>query len=243
MSKPSDPASVLFFAAAFATGGYQEDVFNAGEGMPLKMTFFGHSSLMFTLGKTVIHVDPVEEYADYAKLPKADLVVVTHEHFDHFSTAAISMLRTPSTEVVLTAECASKLPGATVLRNGETKIVKGLRIEAIPAYNIVHMRSAGMPFHPKGSGNGYVFALGRLRVYVAGDTENTPEMKALTNIDVAFLPMNLPYTMTPEMVADAVTAFRPRILYPYHTGNTDTSKLTALLARTKDVEVRIRSLQ
>jgi L-ascorbate metabolism protein UlaG (beta-lactamase superfamily) len=129
------------------------------------------------------------------------------------------------------------------MSNGDSETVHGIEIEAIPAYNIKHMRSGNTPFHPKGEGNGYILTVGDKRVYVAGDTENTPEMKALTNIDVAFLPMNLPYTMTPEMVADAAKAFKPKILYPYHFGNTDTSKLVSLLKDTPEIEVRIRNLQ
>jgi L-ascorbate metabolism protein UlaG (beta-lactamase superfamily) len=219
---------------------YEEDTFNAGDGNAIKLTFLGHATLMITYGKTVIHVDPVEEYADYSKLPKADIVLITHDHSDHCSPTAVSRLRTAETQIVLTAKCAKKLTGGIVLGNGEAKIVKGIRIEAVPAYNIVHMRSAGIPFHPKGEGNGYAVSLGKLRVYIAGDTENTPEMKALQNIDIAFLPMNLPYTMTPEMVADAARIFRPKVLYPYHYGDSDASRLSALL---KDMDVRIRKLQ
>jgi L-ascorbate metabolism protein UlaG (beta-lactamase superfamily) len=128
------------------------------------------------------------------------------------------------------------------MKNGDTKTVQGFKIEAVPAYNLVHMRSPGMPFHPKGVGNGYIISFGETKVYIAGDTENTPEMKKLKGIDIAFLPMNLPYTMTPEMVADAAKAFRPKILYPYHFGNTDTAKLIELLKGEKDIEVRIRKL-
>ncbi len=127
--------------------------------------------------------------------------------------------------------------------NGEVKNVGGLKIEAVPAYNLVHMRSEGKPFHPKGEGNGYVITFGDKRVYVAGDTENIPEMKKLEKIDVAFLPMNLPFTMTPEMVADAAKAFKPRVLYPYHFGETDTSKLLGLLKESKEIEVRIRKMK
>ncbi|MFQ5722189.1 MAG: MBL fold metallo-hydrolase, partial [Candidatus Aminicenantales bacterium] len=116
------------------------------------------------------------------------------------------------------------------------------KIEAVPAYNIVHKRSSGLPFHPRGIGNGYVINFGDKRVYVAGDTENIPEMKQLKNIDIAFLPMNLPYTMTPEMVAEAARMFRPKILYPYHYGQTDTSKIVELLKDDKDIEVHIRKL-
>ena len=133
------------------------------------------------------------------------------------------------------------------MKNGDIQIIEGFRIEAVPAYNIEHMRSPGVPFHPKGAGNGYIVTFGDKRVYIAGDTENTPEMKSLKGINVAFLPMNLPYTMTPEMVADAAKAFRPKILYPYHLGyhygNTDTAKLTELLKDTPGIEVRIRKMQ
>jgi L-ascorbate metabolism protein UlaG (beta-lactamase superfamily) len=129
------------------------------------------------------------------------------------------------------------------MENGVTRTEAGFRIEAIPAYNLVHKRDNGQPFHPKGNGNGYVVSFANVRVYVAGDAENTPEMKALQDIDIAFLPMNLPYTMTPEMVADAAKAFRPRILYPYHFGQTDTSELSTLLEDVDGIEVRIREMQ
>jgi L-ascorbate metabolism protein UlaG (beta-lactamase superfamily) len=127
------------------------------------------------------------------------------------------------------------------MKNGETQKVAGITVEAVPAYNIVN-KNGDNPFHPKGAGNGYVLTFGDTRVYVAGDTENTPEMKALKNIKVAFLPMNLPYTMTPEMVADAAKAFKPAILYPYHYGNTDTAKLVELLKDEEGIEVRIRKM-
>jgi len=119
--------------------------------------------------------------------------------------------------------------------------VGGLTVNALPAYNMVNKRPDGLPFHPKGAGNGYIVTFGDTRIYIAGDTENTPEMKGLQNISVAFLPMNLPYTMTPEMVADAVRAFHPRILYPYHFGDTNTSRIVDLL-KGEDVDVRIRKM-
>jgi L-ascorbate metabolism protein UlaG (beta-lactamase superfamily) len=196
-----------------------------------------------TYGKTVIHVDPVAEFADYARAAKADIILVTHEHSDHLDLEAMAALRKDSTSIVVASKCAGKVTGAIVLHNGDSRSLDGIRVEAVPAYNLVHMRAPGSPFHPKGNGNGYVLTLGERRVYVAGDTENTREMKALKGIDIAFLPMNLPYTMTPEMVADAALAFRPKILYPYHFGETDTSKLTALLASAKDIEVRIRPMK
>jgi L-ascorbate metabolism protein UlaG (beta-lactamase superfamily) len=231
--------------AATGEGGkamLEEDVFKTSAG-DLKITFIGHGTLMFEFGGKVIHVDPVSREGDYTKLPKADLIMITHEHSDHLDQGAIALLRKEKTSIVLTEKCAAEVKGGIVMKNGDKQTVEGLEIEAVPAYNIVHERSPGMPFHPKGVGNGYIITFGDKRVYVAGDTENTPEMKALENIDIAFLPMNLPYTMTPEMVADAAKAFRPKILYPYHYGKTDTNELVKLLADEKDIEVRVRQLQ
>jgi L-ascorbate metabolism protein UlaG (beta-lactamase superfamily) len=209
----------------------------------LTITFIGHGTLMFTFGKKVIHVDPLMREADYSKLPKADLVLITHHHGDHLDPKVLQMLRTEKTEVVLTEICAKKVKGGIVMKNGDTKTVQGLKIEAVPAYNIVHMRDENRPFHPKGEGNGYVITFGDKRVYIGGDTENTPEMKALKKIDIAFLPMNLPYTMTPEMVADAAKVFKPKVLYPYHYGDTDTARLVALMKDVEGVEVRIRKMK
>jgi L-ascorbate metabolism protein UlaG (beta-lactamase superfamily) len=230
---------LVFLMAAgglFSETAFPEDTFPAAP-LGLKLTFLGHATFMIAWGKTVIHVDPVGQYAEYSKLPKADIVLVTHEHFDHLDPDAIKAIRKPDTEVVLTKNCLAKVPGASVMKNGESRTVLGIGIEAVPAYNL------SKTFHPKGVGNGYVLTLGSRRMYVAGDTENTPEMKGLKNIDIAFLPMNLPYTMTPEMVADAALAFRPKVLYPYHFGETDTSKLATLLKDAADIEVRIRPMK
>ncbi|MFH1626194.1 MAG: MBL fold metallo-hydrolase [Pseudomonadota bacterium] len=176
-------------------------------------------------------------------MAKADLILLTHEHPDHLDLTALEIVRRENTVLVLTEACAGRVKGGSVMHNADVKTVLGLKIEAVPAYNIVHMRSEGQPFHPKGAGNGYVITFGDKRVYVAGDTENTPEMKNLKGIDIAFLPMNLPYTMTPEMVADAAKAIKPKILYPYHYGKTDTSKIVDLLKDTKGIEVRLRKME
>jgi len=136
----------------------------------------------------------------------------------------------------------SQVSWAQPVKPGDTRNLGDIKIEVVPAYNIVHERSKGQPFHPKGVGNGYIITIGGKRFYVAGDTENIPEMKALKNIDVAFLPMNLPYTMTPAMVADAAMSFRPSILYPYHYGDTNTDELVRLLKNT-NIDVRIRNLK
>jgi L-ascorbate metabolism protein UlaG (beta-lactamase superfamily) len=169
-------------------------------------------------------------------------VLVTHDHYDHLDPKALQAILKPGTKVVAAKSCAGKIKDAVIMANGETQTFLGLKIEAVPAYNIVHKRPDGAPFHPRGAGNGYIVTFGDTRVYIAGDTENTAEMKSLKNIDIAFLPMNLPYTMTPEMVADAARAFKPRILYPYHFGDTDTSKLLTLLRGEKGIEVRIRKM-
>jgi L-ascorbate metabolism protein UlaG (beta-lactamase superfamily) len=228
-------------APAGAAGGVETDVLptSAGE---LKVTFIGHASLMLQFGGTTIYNDPVGQFGDFSKLPKADLILAAHDHFDHFDLETIKKISKAGTKVVMTPLCASKLPGGIVLKNGEEATVDGIRVEAVPAYNLVHMRSPGVPYHPKGAGNGYVLTFGDKRVYIAGDTENIPEMKTLKAIDYAFLPMNLPYTMTPEMVADAARMFRPKVLYPYHTTDTDVSKLQPLLKGEKGIEVRIRRM-
>lgn len=229
--------------AAHAAGpGLEKDTIPTSGG-DLEVTFVGHGSLFFGFGGKVIHVDPFGKLADYTKLPKADLVLITHAHGDHLDATAVSAIRKPDTRILVAKACAGKVEGATVLGNGETLTLEGVTVEAVPAYNLVHERPDGTPFHPKGEGNGYVITFGRTRVYVAGDTENVPEMKALKAIDVAFLPMNLPYTMTPEMVSDAVRTFGPRILYPYHFGESDTARFVALLADVKGTEVRVRKMK
>ena len=227
---------------ANAQDRFESDVIKTSAG-DLKITFIGHGSLMFTFGGKVIHVDPYSELADYTQLPKADVILLTHEHRDHLDLEALNAVRTEKTVVVLTETCAKQVPGGILMMNGDVKTVEGLKIEAVPAYNIVHKRDTGQPFHPKGVGNGYIITFGDKRAYVAGDTENIPEMKGLKNIAIAFLPMNLPYTMTPEMLADAAKAFKPKILYPYHFGETDTSKLLSLLKETPEIEVRIRKMK
>jgi L-ascorbate metabolism protein UlaG (beta-lactamase superfamily) len=236
---------VLLAAApcsAAAAQEFERDVIPTSSGA-LTITFVGHGTLMFAHGGKVIHVDPVGREADYSEMPNADLVLVTHRHGDHLDVEAIGQVSTDATKVVISPDCGDAVGGAITLENGDSQVVQGFRIEAVPAYNIVHKRDSGQPYHPKGDGNGYVITFGNTRVFVAGDTENTPELMALENIDIAFLPMNLPYTMTPEMVADAAKAFRPRILYPYHYGQTDVSELVALLADANGIEVRVRNMQ
>jgi len=222
------------------TTTFETDVISTSAG-DVAITFIGHGSLMMEFKGKIIHVDPFGELADYSQLPKADIVLVTHEHGDHLDLKALKNVRTEKTVIVLTELCAAQVKDGIVMHNGETRGMGGLTVNAVPAYNIVNKRADGSPFHPKGAGNGYIITFGDTRIYIAGDTENIPEMKDLQNVSIAFLPMNLPYTMTPEMVADAVRAFHPRILYPYHFGETDTSRIVNLL-KGEDVEVRIRKM-
>jgi L-ascorbate metabolism protein UlaG (beta-lactamase superfamily) len=240
---PGAAAVVLLLASSLsASGTFEADTIRTSAG-PLRITFIGHASLMFQFGGKVIQIDPYGKLADYSKFPTADLVIITHEHPDHLDTEAIKKVSTDRTTIVCTPACAKEGLKGIVMKNGDAQTVLGIKIEAVPAYNIVHKRPDGAPFHPPGVGNGYVLTVGDKRIYVAGDTENIPEMKDLTNVDVAFLPMNLPYTMTPEMVAEAARSFMPKILYPYHFGDTDTRKIVALLASTPSIDVRIRKMK
>jgi L-ascorbate metabolism protein UlaG (beta-lactamase superfamily) len=224
-----------------AQNAFETDLLSTSAG-DLSITFLGHASLLMVFNGSHIFIDPYGQVADYSKLPKADMILSTHEHFDHLDMQALAAIRTPATMLVLNPDGARQVGDGIAMRNGDIQTVAGLHIEAVPAYNIVHKREDGQPFHPKGVGNGYILTFGDTRVYLAGDTENIPEMKVLRDIAIAFLPMNLPYTMTPEMVADAARTIQPRILYPYHYGNTDVSKLVDLLKPEKGIEVRIRKL-
>lgn len=208
--------------------------------------FLGHASLMFEYDGKIIHIDPFSNVADYKSLPKADLILITHQHQDHLDSLALVNIYKTSTNIFWTQECekSSKFKAtAKVLQNGDKIIWKGILIEAVPAYNIVNKRQNGTPYHAIGEGNGYILTFRNKRIYIAGDTENIPEMLKFRPIDIAFLPMNLPYTMTPEMVKDAALMINPKILYPYHYGKTDTSIIVNLLKDTPSIQVRIRKME
>jgi len=218
------------------------DRFPTPEG-DVTVAFLGHGSLLFVFNGRHIYVDPWSEVGDVRRLPKADLVLITHDHFDHYDPEALKWLRTPETRILAGPSCAGKIADAVILKPGETRSVESLVVEAVPAYNLLHRRPDGRPFHPKGEGIGFVLSFAGVRFYVAGDTEPIPEMNGLTSITAAFLPMNLPYTMTPEMVAEAARRFKPRFLYPYHYGETDPAKLVRLLQNTPEIEVRVRPMR
>ncbi len=223
------------------TPGIESDILKGNTG-EIKLTFIGHGTLMIEAAGKVIHIDPWSQLADYTKLPKADMLLITHEHQDHLDSKAIEQVRKEATTIIYTEVIGSQRDDGKVFKNGDEQIIDGIKIEAVPAYNIIQKRDDKNPYHPAGQGNGYLLTIDGKRIYIAGDTENVPELKQLKDIDIAFLPMNLPYTMTPEMAADLALAIKPRILYPYHFGDTDTSKLIELLKAAPEIEVRIRRL-
>ncbi len=225
---------------AGSTKTFEKDEFETGKGK-LVITLIGHGTLMLDLGKSVIHIDPVSREADYSQFPKADIILVTHEHGDHLDLKALALVSQSTTKTIVSQSCSAKIENAVVFKNGDEQTYGDISIKAVPAYNIVNQRD-GNPYHPKGNGNGYVITYGGKKIYIAGDTENIPEMTDLKSIDIAFLPMNLPYTMTPQMAADGARSFMPKVLYPYHTGETNTQLLVDLLKDSK-IEVRIRRMK
>ncbi len=229
----------LFSAASGQPDKYQSDVIKTSAG-DLKIYFIGHASLMFEFNGKTIYTDPWSKLADYTKFPKADLILITHQHFDHLDPEAVMAISKKGTQIVETKPVFDVLVQGTIMKNGDKKTIDGMEIEAVPAYNTTKGREI---YHPKGRDNGYIVTFGNKRVYIAGDTEDIPEMATFKNIDIAFLPMNQPYTMTPEQVVHAVQMIHPKIVYPYHTGDTDVSKLKALLANDKNVDLRIRKMQ
>ena len=208
-------------------------------GGDIKITPITHASVQIEYGGKVIYVDPWSR-GDYSGAPPGDLILVTDIHGDHLDPEMIAKLRKSGAPVVAPAAAASKIEDPTILANGETKTVAGVAIEGVPMYNLVRGPEEGKLFHDKGRGNGYILTLGGKRIYFSGDTECVPEIRALENIDVAFMTMNLPYTMPPDEAADCVKAFAPKIVYPYHYRGADLSEFTAALAERSEIEVRLR---
>lgn len=230
--------SPILAAAALAL--FPATDFPTPAGPPVTVTCLKHATLHVRYDGLEIHIDPVSTgippATDYASFPKADLLLVTHEHFDHFDRAAIAALSKDDTTIVANPAVHGMLGTGTALANGDRLQWRpDVSIEAVPAYNTTPDR---LKFHPKGRDNGYVLTLGGFRIYVAGDTEDIPEMAALRDIDLAFLPCNLPYTMTPEQTAAAALSFRPKILVPYHYGTTPVQRVADLLDGS-GIDVRI----
>jgi L-ascorbate metabolism protein UlaG (beta-lactamase superfamily) len=198
-----------------------------------------HSAIRFEFKGKQYYVDPAGE-APWDKMPKADAILITHEHFDHLNPKVINRIKKDSTLIFANASSVKEAGFGETIEVGQSKTVLDITVQAVPAYNLTAER---LRFHPKArKDNGYVLTFGDKRVYVAGDTEGTPEMKAMKDIDVAFLPINLPYTMPPKEAADAARAFKPKILYPYHQGQSDPNEVKRLLADVKAIEVRVLPL-
>jgi L-ascorbate metabolism protein UlaG (beta-lactamase superfamily) len=229
------------FAGASGQNVFQRDTIKTVSG-DLVITFIGHGSLVFNYLDRNIYIDPVMQLTDYSLLPKADAILVTHDHGDHFDPVAIEKLSKESTELYLTKLCFEKLKRGKVCSNESFFMAAGIPVESVPAYNIVGRRGNGTPFHPKGEGNGYVFTFGEWKIYVAGDTEMTPEMAKMKDIDIAFLPIGLPYTMEPSMAVEAAVRLKLKILYPYHFNNSNPEEVVRALMPTK-TEVRVRAMK
>jgi L-ascorbate metabolism protein UlaG (beta-lactamase superfamily) len=203
----------------------------------VKITPLYHASTLIQAGGKTIYIDPAKP-AKLAGLPKADLILITHIHADHFDPESIAALSQSTTEILAPASVVEKLPSAKPIANRQSRQWQQWTIEAVPAYNLTRGPAAGQLYHPKGRDNGYVLTYGGKRFYFSADTEGTPEMRALKNIDVAFVCMNLPYTMTPDEAADAVRAFHPKIVIPYHYRNSDLKVFQQHLVGT-GIEVRL----
>ncbi len=211
---------------------------------PVQIDVLGHASLRLMMGSMMVYVDPAMDFYRKEDFGKADLVLVTHSHRDHFQADLIDKLKKPDATVFITKECAETYPNGRILGNGDEKICGEILVQAVPAYNIVHKRENGEPFHPKGSGNGYVIHFGGKRIYISGDTELIPEMESLTGVDAVFLPANLPYTMDADMFIKAVDLLAPGRVYPYHY-KFGTSVLPDILPvlRERKIDVRVNEKQ
>ena len=234
--------SLLFLFSCRETSGYEVERFVTDGGREVEITLIKHGSLEIRYNGISIQVDPVAEFGrhtDYAtEFPKADVILVTHEHPDHLDDATITVLTGEKTRLILNQTSRNLTGRGEVIGNGEKLVLPGdIVLEAVPAYNTTPGREK---FHPKGNGNGYVLTIDGLRIYVAGDTEDVPEMAALHDIDVAFLPVNQPYTMTPEQCIRAAGMIAPKVLIPYHYSKTDISGIPAALP---GMDVRIRQMQ
>ncbi len=242
-------AIVLSVSAALyaASSNKQVDIVKTSQG-ELRVRPLFHGSVLLEFGGKIIEVDPWSQ-ADYTDIPPADMIVITHTHADHLDHPLIDKIRKPGTifvgppAVIDTLNCAPACGVMQTVSDSEKKTVMGIVFEGVPMYNIVNGSAPGMPFHHKGIGSGYVITFGDTRVYFSSDTECTPEMKALKNIDVAFLSMNPPRTGTPVEAAECAKAFKPKIVYAIHYRGANPEEFRDALKGTSGVEVRLRKLE
>ena len=217
----------------------ETDIFVTAGGKLVTLHALMHSSIRIEYDGLNLYIDPCSNLrgrtVDYTTMPKADIILVTHEHFDHYDTAAIRQLTADSTLLIMNPRCVEMYGNGTTMANGDRQQpADGISLDAVPAYNIT---ADHLQFHPKGRDNGYILTLDGLRIYIAGDTEDIPEMADLKDIDIAFLPCNQPYTMTPEQLVNAAKMVNPKVIFPYHYGETD---VTTIPAQLPTIDVRIR---
>lgn len=233
--------SLTAFFAGTMTAAQKSDIFTTPNGKTVVINHIKHASIHIEYDGRHIYVDPVGKTVlpetNYSLMPKAHIVLITHEHPDHYDPIALPQTFQPSTAVYANPSVIDKVHRGIALHNGDSLIfADDIKIWAVPAYNTTEGR---LQFHPKGRDNGYVLELGGLRIYIAGDTEYIPEMEQLKSIDIAFLPCNQPYTMTIDQLVKAAKTILPRVLFPYHFSETPIQQARILLADT-DIEVRIR---
>src|SRR5580693_7258974 len=226
----------FFVMLSFAHAAAAPQTFTTSAG-DVKITPLFHASTLIEAGGKIIYLDPAQP-AKFTGAPKADLILITDIHGDHMDPASIAEISKAGTDILAPPAVVATVTTAKPIANGETKTWQGWTIEAIPAYNLTRGPSPGKFFHDRGRGNGYVLSYGGVRFYFSGDTEGVPQMRALKNIDVAFVCMNLPYTMPPEEAADAVKAFHPKIVIPYHYHGSDLAVFQKALEGS-GVEVRV----
>ena len=230
--------AVLGLTTACAQKSYEVDEFKTKSGKTVKFHALMHACIRIEMDGKEIQIDPVaklgDRTVDYAAMPKADYIFVTHEHGDHYDAKSIKQLTGEKTQLVMNKRCAEMYGSGRAMANGDKLQLKDVSVEAVPAYNITEGHTQ---FHPKGRDNGYILTIDGLRIYIAGDTEDIPEMSQIKDIDIAFLPCNQPYTMTPDQLVRAAKVIKPKVLFPYHYGQTDLSTVPAQL---KDIDVRIR---
>ena len=232
-------ATIGLFSACGQKVDYETDVFTTKSGKTVKFYALMHSSIRIEYDGREIEIDPCAKLqnrrVDYSAFPKDDIILVTHEHFDHYDEATLRLLSTAATQLVMNQRCAKMYGSGTAMANGDKLLLADdITVEAVPAYNTTE---GHLQFHPKGRDNGYILTIDGLRIYIAGDTEDIPEMESIKDIDIAFLPCNQPYTMTPEQVVRAAKIVNPKVLFPYHYGQTDVSGIPAQL---QGIDVRIR---
>ena len=232
--------AVLGLNTACGQPPYEVDEFTTASGNTVKFHALMHACIRIQYDGKEIQIDPVSKLGNrtvnYADMPKADYIFVTHEHGDHYDAGALKLLSGDKTQLVMNKRCADMYGSGKVMVNGDKLQLGDIAVEAVAAYNSTPGREQ---FHPKGRDNGYILTIDGLRIYIAGDTEDIPEMSAIKDIDIAFLPCNQPFTMTPEQLIRAAKVIKPRVLFPYHYGQTDLSGVPAALKGT-GIDVRIR---